>query len=127
VFYLLTFVSIPTLWLYSSVRGPNYIAGPGPDTPVVLGGFLEMIVALAGIGTAITLYPVLKRQNEGVALGFVGARVLEDCTLGVLARHLPRYQRLQALVHHSQHVTLFESLCPISAWSVRMLSAWPVQ
>jgi hypothetical protein len=81
VFYLLTFVSIPTLGLYGSVRGPNYITGAGPDTPVILGAFLEMIVALAGIGTAVTLFPVLKRQNEGVALGFVGSRVLEAATI----------------------------------------------
>ena len=44
---------------------------------MLVGGFLELIVALAGIGTAVTLYPVVKRQNEGVALGFVAARVLE--------------------------------------------------
>jgi hypothetical protein len=81
IFYLLTFVSIPTLGLYGSVRGPNYILGSGPDTPVILGGILEMIVALAGIGTAVTLFPVLKRQNEGVALGFVGARILEAATI----------------------------------------------
>jgi hypothetical protein len=79
--YLLTFVSIPTLGLYAAVRGPNYIIGPGPDNPVILGAMLEMIVALACIGTAVTLYPVLKRQNEGVALGFVGVRVLEAATI----------------------------------------------
>ena len=72
--YLLTFVSIPTLFLYAAVRSPNYILGPGPDTPVLIGGILEIIVALAGIGTAVALYPVVKRQNEGVALGFVGSR-----------------------------------------------------
>ena len=44
---------------------------------MLVGGFLEVIVALAGIGTAVTLYPVVKRQNEGAALGFVAARVLE--------------------------------------------------
>jgi hypothetical protein len=44
---------------------------------VLVGAFLEVIVALAGIGTAVTLYPVVKRQNEGMALGFVTARVLE--------------------------------------------------
>ena len=77
VFYLLTFVSIPTLALYGPVHEPNYILGPGPDTAVIFGGFLEIIVALAGIGTAVALYPVVKRQNEGVALGFVAARVLE--------------------------------------------------
>ena len=81
VFYLLTFVSIPTLWLYGSVRAPNYILGSGPDTPVIWGAILEMIVSLAGIGTAVTLYPVLKRQNEGRALGFVGARILEAATI----------------------------------------------
>lgn len=81
IFYLLTFVSIPTLGLYGPVRGPNYILGPGPDTPVILGAILEMIVALAGIGTAVALYPVLKRQNEARAMGFVTSRVLEAATI----------------------------------------------
>jgi hypothetical protein len=70
--YLLTFVSIPTLALYGSVHDPNYILGPGPDIAVLFGGVLEVIVAFAGIGTAVALYPVLKRQNEGAALGLVG-------------------------------------------------------
>ncbi len=81
VFYLLTFVSIPTLALYGQVRAPNYIVGPGPDASVLLGAVLEIIVALAGIGTAVALYPVVKKQNEGVALGFVGARVLEAAAI----------------------------------------------
>src|SRR5918912_464201 len=83
VLYLLTFISIPNLGLYVPVHDPNYIVGPGPDTGVLFGGILEVIVALAGIGTAVALYPVLKRQNEGVALGFVGSRVLEAA--GILA------------------------------------------
>jgi branched-subunit amino acid transport protein AzlD len=81
VLYLLTFVSIPTLALYGPVRDPNYIVGPGPDTPVIFGGVLEIIVALACIGTAVVLYPVVKRQNEAAALGFVGVRVLEASTI----------------------------------------------
>ena len=76
-FYLLTFVSVPTLFLYNAVRGANYIVGSGPDTSVYIGSVLEIIVALAGIGTAVALYPVVKRQNEGVALGFVATRTLE--------------------------------------------------
>ena len=83
VFYLFTFVSIPTLALYGPVHDPGYIAGPGPDTGVLVGGILEMIVALAGIGTAVALFPVLKRQNEGVALGFVASRTLEAATIFV--------------------------------------------
>jgi hypothetical protein len=77
VFYLLTFVSIPILYLYGPVREVGYIVGPGPDTRVFVGAVLEIIVALAGIGTAVALYPVVKRQNEGVALGFVATRTLE--------------------------------------------------
>ena len=59
----------------------DWILRSGSHTGVLAGGFLEVIVALACIGTAITLYPVLKRQNEGVALGFVAARVLEAATI----------------------------------------------
>src|SRR5271154_5367795 len=78
VFYLITFVSIPTLALYGPVKNHrDWILSSGSHTGVLVGGFLEVIVALAGIGTAVTLYPVVKRQNEGVALGFVAARVLE--------------------------------------------------
>lgn len=81
ILYLLTFVSIPTLSLYSSIHGPNYILSNGPDTPVIIGGILEIIVAITSIGTAVVLYPVLKKQNESTALGLVAARVLEACTI----------------------------------------------
>ena len=64
VLYLITFISIPTLFLYSDVKGPNYLIGSGPVTPVLVGGLLEVIVALAGLGTAVALYPVLKRQHQ---------------------------------------------------------------
>jgi hypothetical protein len=83
LFYLLTFVSIPTLALYRSVRGPTFVASSGPDAPVILGVLLEMIVALAGIGTAVALYPVVKRQGEARAVGFVASRVLEAATIYV--------------------------------------------
>ena len=72
VLYLLTFVSIPTLGLYVPVHDPNYILGPGPDAGAFVAGILEVVVALARVGTAVALYPVLKRQNEAAALGFVG-------------------------------------------------------
>ena len=78
VFYLITFVSIPTLALYGPVKNHrDWILSPGGHTAVLVGGFLEVIVALACIGTAVTLYPVVKRQNEATALGFVASRVVE--------------------------------------------------
>jgi hypothetical protein len=82
VFYLITFISIPTLGLYHQVLNHrDWILGFGGHTAVLVGGFLEVIIALAGIGTAVTLYPVLKRQNEGLALGFVTSRLLEGAMI----------------------------------------------
>ena len=83
VFYLLTFVSIPTLAMYRPVRAAGFVTGPGPDTPVIVGALLEMIVALAGIGTAVALYPIVRRQGEARAVGFVASRVLEGATIYV--------------------------------------------
>jgi hypothetical protein len=83
VLYLLTFVSIPTLAIYGPVKSTNYILGAGPDTSAIIGGILEIIVALAGIGTAVVLFPVLKKQNEGAALGLVASRILESSTIFV--------------------------------------------
>ena len=60
---------------------PTCILGSGSDTGVLVGTVLELIVALAGIGTAVALYPVVKRQNEGVALGFVTSRIIEGAMI----------------------------------------------
>jgi hypothetical protein len=83
ILYLLTFVSVPTLAIYGPVKSANYILGAGPDTSAIIGGILEIIVALAGISTAVVLYPVLKKQNETSALGLVAARILESGTIFV--------------------------------------------
>lgn len=83
VMYLLTFVSIPTLALYGPVKEAGYLTGTGSDTGVLLGGALELIVGLACIGTAVALYPVVRRQGEGRALGFIGARVLDGTLIFV--------------------------------------------
>lgn len=83
ILYLLTFVSIPTIALYGGVKGTYYIMGTGSDTAALIGGILEIIVALAGIGTAVVLFPILKKQNESLALGLVAARILESGTIFV--------------------------------------------
>jgi hypothetical protein len=63
---------------------PDYIVGGGgDDTRVLWGALLEVILIIANIGTAVVLFPVLKRQSEGLALGFVTARVMESVFIGV--------------------------------------------
>src|SRR5688500_8525377 len=84
ILYLLTFVSIPTLALYNPVReNADFVLGAGSDTGVLVAGLSEVVVALAGIGTAVVLFPIAKRQSETAALGFVTARVLEAALIFV--------------------------------------------
>ncbi|MGN6532970.1 MAG: DUF4386 domain-containing protein [Ginsengibacter sp.] len=81
--YILTFVSIPTLVLYGQIHQPDYIVSSANNNAVIIGGLLEIIVALAGIATAIVLFPVVKKQNESLAVGLVASRVLEAVTIFV--------------------------------------------
>lgn len=83
VLYLLTFVSIPTLSLYSTVKKADFILTDASNASALLGGILEILVAIAGISTAVVLYPVLKKQHETLALGLVAARILEAATIFV--------------------------------------------
>jgi hypothetical protein len=79
ILYLITFVSIPSLALYKPVKDQvgDFVLGAGSDTGVMWAALSEVVVGLAGIGTAIVLFPVLKRQSETPALGFVAARIVE--------------------------------------------------
>ena len=84
VLYLLTFVSIPTLALYNPIRDDaDFILGAGSQTGVLWGALTEVIVGVAGISTALVLFPVLKRQNESAALGLVAARLVETTLIFV--------------------------------------------
>jgi hypothetical protein len=80
IIYLITFVSIPTLTLYGPIHQPGYTV-QGGDPAIALGVLLEVIVAFSGIGTAIALYPVLKRQNAGLSMALIAARVVEAGTI----------------------------------------------
>ncbi|MBS1755522.1 MAG: DUF4386 domain-containing protein [Bacteroidetes bacterium] len=82
-FYILTFISIPTLFLYQPIHEPDYLLSNANDHKIVMGGISEIIVALCGIISSIILYSVLKKQNETLALGLVAARILEAATIFV--------------------------------------------
>ncbi len=81
VLFILTFItSIGGVLAYGSILSdPTYVTGAGPDTRVFVGAFLELLLILTNIGCATVLFPILKRQNEGLALAYVAARVVE-CT-----------------------------------------------
>jgi Domain of unknown function (DUF4386) len=85
VLFVITFVtSIPAMLLYDPVlNDANYIVGAGADTRVFLGAALELLLIVANIGTALALFGILKRQSEGLALGYVTARVVESAFIAV--------------------------------------------
>lgn len=89
LFYLATFVfSIPALPLYDTVRNNvDFVHGAGADGGVLWGGLFEIITALTGIGTAVMLYPVIRRHGQSGAVGFVASRTLEAAAIfvGVMA------------------------------------------
>ena len=78
IFYLITFAaSLPAFVLIGSAVNPDLTVAVGHDTGLRWAGLLDFVTALAGVGTAVALYPVLKRQNQALALGFVTSRLVE--------------------------------------------------
>ena len=80
VLFLITFItSIPALALFQPVLDDPaaYIAGGGKDNQIYLGALLEFLLILANVGTAVVLYPIVRRQNEFLAIGYVAARIIE--------------------------------------------------
>ena len=85
VLFIITFVtSIPALLLYNPVlKHTGYIVGAGADKRIFLGALLEVLLIIANIGTAVVLFPILKRVNETLALGYVAARLVESAFIAV--------------------------------------------
>jgi hypothetical protein len=86
IWFILTFVfSIPAaLILYTPILDDmNYVVGGGADTRIYLGAFLEILTAIAGVATAVVLFPILRRQRESVALGYVSLRTVESTIIVV--------------------------------------------
>jgi hypothetical protein len=90
VLYIITFItSIPALALYQPVLDDpvGYIAGAGQDNQIFFGVLLELLLIIANIGTAVVIFPIVRRQSEDLALGYVTARLFE-CTfilVGIVA------------------------------------------
>jgi hypothetical protein len=74
----------PFLYHYAPVAGdPSYIVGAGADTRVTWGAFLELLLIVANIGSAVVLFPILKRVSEIGALSWVTARIVESAFIAV--------------------------------------------
>ncbi len=129
VLYLITFVtSIPALLLYEPVlRDPvSYIAGAGHDNRILFGAFLELLLIIANIGTAVVIFPIVKRQSEELALGYVTARIFE-CTfilVGIIS--VLGIITLRNQVAGASEGTVAYTLAAIKDWTFLLGPGWMV-
>jgi hypothetical protein len=61
----------------------DYVLGAGSDAQVQLGALLEVILIIANFGTAVVIYPIVRRQNEIPAIGYFTAGVMECAIIAV--------------------------------------------
>jgi len=129
VLYLITFVtSIAALALYQPVldHPVGYIAGAGHDTQILFAALLELLLIIANIGTAVVIFPIVRRQNEELALGYVTARLIECtfilvgilCVLGIIT--------LRNQVAGASEATVAYTLAAIKDWTFLLGPGWVV-
>ena len=125
-FFLVTFAtSIPALVVsYApALSDPAFILGGSFDTGVSMGALLELILIIANVGTALTLYPVLRKHSEVLSLGYVAAR-LTECgfiAVGIIALMALNTLRLHASdADPAMLVVIGQALVAIHDWTFRL-------
>src|SRR5471032_2755585 len=129
VLYLITYVtSIPALLLYEPVlRDPvGYIAGAGHDKRILLGALLELLLIIANIGTAVVIVPIMRRQSEELALGYVTARVFECVFILVGIVSVLGVITLRNQVAGASEGTVAYTLAAIKDWTFLLGPGWVV-
>ena len=129
VLYLITFVtSIPALALYEPVlRHPAaYIAGGGHDNQILLGALLELLLIIANIGTAVVIVPIVRRQNEELAIGYVTARLVECTFILVGIVSMLSIITLRNQVAGPSEGTVAYTLAAIKDWTFLLGPGWVV-
>jgi hypothetical protein len=123
--YLVTFVtSIGALILFQPVLDDPraYITGEGADNRIYFGVLLELLLIIANIGTALVVFPLVKRANEIVALGYVAARIMECVFIlvGIIAILAVVTLRVDAGADASALGAYAESLAAIKDWTFKL-------
>ncbi len=122
--FLATFVtSIPAAILYDPILGDaGFILGVGSEARVTVGAVLELLLIAANIGTALVLYPVLRRQSEVAALGWVSARIIESVfiAVGLIALLAMVTLRQESTADAAVLSAIGDSLVAIHDWTFRI-------
>jgi hypothetical protein len=129
VLYLITFAtSIPALLLYQpALDDPvGYIASGAHEKQILFGAFLELLLIIANIGTAVVIVPILWRRYKELSIGYVTARIFE-CTFilaGILA--VLGIVSLQNQDAGANEGTLAYTLAAIKDWTFLLGPGWVV-
>jgi len=119
-----TFItSIPAALLYDPALGnSSFILGSGDEWKITVGAALELLLIAANIGTALVLYPVLRRQSEVAALGWVAARIMESAfiAVGILTLLAVVTLRQQSDADPATLVAIGEALVAVHDWTFRI-------
>ncbi len=129
VLFLITFItSIPALALYQPVLDDpvGYIAGAGQSNQVFFGALLELLLIIANIATAVVIFPIVRRQSEELALGYVTARVLESTIILVGIVAVLGIVTLQQEVAGAGEGTVAYTLAAIKDWTFLLGPGWVV-
>jgi len=129
VLYLITFVtSIPAVLLYQPVLDDpvGYIAGAGHNNRIIFGVFLELLLIIANIGTAVVIFPIVRRQSEELALGYVTARIFECVFILVGIVAVLGIVTLQEEVAGAAEGSIAYTLAAIKDWTFLLGPGWVV-
>jgi hypothetical protein len=129
VLYLITFItSIPALWLYEpALRNPvSYIAGGGHDKRILFGAFLELLLIIANIGTAVVIVPIMRRQFEELSIAYVTARIFESMFILVGVVAMVAIVTLHREGAGANEGTVAYTLAAIKDWTFLLGPGWVV-
>jgi hypothetical protein len=129
VLFLITFAtSIPALLLYQPVLDDpvGYVAGAGHDTRIFLGAFLELLLIVANIGTAVVIVPIMRRKYEELAIGYVTARLFECTFILVGIVSVLGIVTLRQEAAGASEGTVAYTLAAVKDWTFELGPGWVV-
>ena len=70
---------LSTVFVGSTLSAPNYLINiSANENQLIIAMILELIAAVSAFGTAVIIFPILKKYFESLALGYVGLRLIEN-------------------------------------------------
>src|SRR5919199_3295037 len=129
VLYLITFVtSIPALALYQPALDDPvaWVANGAHDKQILLAAFLELLLIISAIGTAVVILPIVRRSNEDLGVGYVTARLVECTFIAIGIICMLGMVTLRNEVAGPSEGTIAYTLAALKDWTFLLGPGWVV-